>query len=153
MRPLTAQSKSFRKPHSEKTTSREFREEVKRIFSARAYLRGYPIGDVHPRTWLLSPTPVFHLEAVNLGSLLKNTAAQKWGFMNSINSGGVSNAAGESGSQSQIETASEQHIDIGWKSIVWLTVGAMVGLVASMALVEFWSRVGPDRRIDSMSAI
>jgi two-component system, sensor histidine kinase and response regulator len=89
---------------------------------------------MHPRNWPLSPTPVFHLEAVNLGSLLKDTAVEKWGFMNSINSDGASNAAGETESHSQIETASEQHIDIGWKSLVWLTFAAMAGLTAVMAL-------------------
>jgi two-component system sensor histidine kinase/response regulator len=59
---------------------------------------------------------------------------QKWGFMNSTNTQGASNAARLSGFDSKIETASDQHIHIAWKSLVWLTIAAMVGLTAFMAL-------------------
>src|SRR6266446_3378330 len=54
--------------------------------------------------------------------------------MKSINTDEASNAAGVSGFDSKIETASDQHIDIGWKSLVWLTFAAMVGLTASVTL-------------------
>jgi two-component system sensor histidine kinase/response regulator len=54
--------------------------------------------------------------------------------MNSINTDGASNAAGVTGFDSKIETASKQHIHMGWKSLVWLTFGAMVGLTASVTL-------------------
>src|SRR5882762_853737 len=54
--------------------------------------------------------------------------------MNSINSDGASNAARVRGFDSKIETASDQRIHIGWKSLVWLTLAAMVGLTVFMAL-------------------
>jgi PAS domain S-box-containing protein len=59
---------------------------------------------------------------------------QKWDFMNSINTDETSNAAGVSGFDAKIETASEPHMDIGWKSLVWLTIAAMVGLTACVTL-------------------
>ncbi len=54
--------------------------------------------------------------------------------MNSINSDGAANAAGVSGFDSKIETASDQHTDIAWKSLVWLTFAAIAGLTVFMAL-------------------
>jgi PAS domain S-box-containing protein len=52
--------------------------------------------------------------------------------MTSTDTVGASNAAGVSGFESKIEAASEQ--SIGWKSRVWLTFAAMVGLTASVTL-------------------
>jgi two-component system, sensor histidine kinase and response regulator len=52
--------------------------------------------------------------------------------MNSTSAIGPSNAARVSGFESKIENASEQNI--GWKSLVWLTFAAMVGLTASVTL-------------------
>src|SRR6266403_1540675 len=54
--------------------------------------------------------------------------------MKSINTDEASNAAGVSGFDSKIEIAPDEHIDIGWKSLVWLTFAAMVGLTASVTL-------------------
>src|SRR3979490_2510244 len=54
--------------------------------------------------------------------------------MNSINTDETSNAAGVSRFDSKIETASEPHMDIGWKSLVWLTIAAMVGVTSCVTL-------------------
>src|SRR6266436_4573816 len=57
--------------------------------------------------------------------------------MKSINTDEASNAAGVSGFDSKIEIAPDEHdehIDIGWKSLIWLTFAAMVGLTASVTL-------------------
>jgi two-component system sensor histidine kinase/response regulator len=52
--------------------------------------------------------------------------------MDSLNTVGASNAPGVSGFESKIETASEH--TIGWKSLVWLSIAAMVGMTASVTL-------------------
>jgi two-component system sensor histidine kinase/response regulator len=57
---------------------------------------------------------------------------QKWGFVKPMNTDGASDAAGVAGFDSEVETTPEQYV--GWKSLVWLTFAAMVGLTASVTL-------------------
>jgi PAS domain S-box-containing protein len=63
---------------------------------------------------------------------LSQDAAHYRRFMALINTAGASKVSGVSSPESEIETASQYNI--GWKSIVWLTCTAMVGLIASVAL-------------------